>query len=61
MHFPTKMVGLQSEMKTFLPVRGGAGPGGVTHHVLRAAIKAVMLLLSFSGFLFIIVCHAAGT
>ena len=40
------MVGLQSEMRTFLPLRGGAGPGGVAHHVLRAAIKAVMLLLS---------------
>ena len=43
------MVSLQSEMRTFLPVRGGAGPGGVAHHVLEAAIKAVMLLLSFSG------------
>ena len=49
MHFPTKMVGLQSEMITFLPVKGGAGPGGVAHHVLWATIKAVMLLLSFSG------------
>ena len=48
MHFPTKMVGLQSEMITFIPVRGGAGPRRVAHHVLWATIKAVMLLLSFS-------------
>ena len=32
-HFPTKMAGLQSQMRTFLPVRGGAGPVGVAHHV----------------------------
>ena len=61
-HFPTKMVGLQSDMKTFLPVRGGAGPGGVPHDVLWAAIKAVMLLRSFfQDYRYIIVCHAAGT
>ena len=32
--FPTKIVGLRSEMRTFLPVWGGVGPGGVAHHVL---------------------------